>query len=173
VTNAAKKTVEDYQCQTIERLNRYQEVAVTIEMLNLDLEMLEQALANDTAYNNNMAVDYATVSGGKTNKVNSMVESEFMAVRANIQRLRRQIWELERHNRQIDKALANMPLIYARLLNMRYIKKLGWKEIGQRLGNYNEDHLRKNLHDKALKMLTGYLFPEVHNIGLFLKKAQD
>ena len=66
VTNAAKKTVEDYQCQTIERLNRYQEVAVTIEMLNLDLEMLEQALANDTAYNNNMAVDYATVSGGKT-----------------------------------------------------------------------------------------------------------
>lgn len=165
MTNAAKETAEDYRRQTIERLRRYQEVAVTIEMLNMDLEMLEQALANDTAYNNNMAVDYGTVSGGKTNKVNSMVESEFIAVRANIQRLRRQIWELEHHNRQIDKALANMPIIYARLLNMRYMEKLSWKEIRQRTGcHYSKEYLRKELHEKSLIMLMGYLFPQIHDI---------
>lgn len=163
--HAAKETAEDYRRRSIARLSRYQEVAVTIDMLSLDLEMFKQALKNNTAYNNNMAVDYATVSSGKTNKVNSIVESESMAVRANIQRLQLQIWELEHHNRQIDKALANMPLIYAKLLRMRYIEKLGWKDIGQQMGcHYSKEYLRKELHEKALVMLMGYLFPQVHDI---------
>ena len=43
---------------------------------------------------------------------------------------------------------------------------LGWSEV-YRLLNYSEEYIRGKMHDMALNMVTGYLFPEVHLIGLF------
>ena len=77
-----------------------------------------------------------------------------------------QITLLQNQVDKVDIALNNMEHPYKTLLRLKYIEGKRWSEV-YRLLNYSEEYIRGKMHDMALNMVTGYLFPEVHLVGIF------
>ena len=164
-----KETFREYRKKTIEMLTNYKESANMCKMLRFDIEALQQSIDNGEAINSNMAVNYSRISGGKTNKVNSIVEQEVFGPEESIKRLKDHLWKIEQGNKRIDHVLDCLPAVYSKLLRLRYIERKGWPEVRDKLGySYSQAYVRKEMHEKALNMATGYLFNNVYQVGLFL-----
>lgn len=147
--------------KVIKMLRDYKSNMAAIQTLHIDLQTLDALLIN-----NNMAVTYDQLSGGQTNKVTSQVEDEVIKMEQQRAWINGQIALLQNQIDKVDVALGNMEHPYKTLLRLKYIEGKRWSEV-YRLLNYSEEYIRGKMHDMALNMVTGYLFPEVHLIGLF------
>lgn len=147
--------------KAIKMLRDYKSNMAAIQTFRIDLQTLDALLIN-----NNMAVTYDQPSGGQTNKVTSQVEDEVIKMEQQRAWINGQIALLQNQIDKVDVALGNMEHPYKTLLRLKYIEGKRWSEV-YRLLNYSEEYIRGKMHDMALNMVTGYLFPEVHLIGLF------
>ena len=147
--------------KAIKMLRDYKSNMAAIQTFRIDLQTLDALLIN-----NNMAVTYDQPSGGQTNKVTSQVEDEVIKMEQQRAWINGQIALLQNQIDKVDVALGNMEHPYKTLLRLKYIEGKRWLEV-YRLLNYSEEYIRGKMHDMALHMVTGYLFPEVHLIGLF------
>lgn len=147
--------------KVIKMLRDYKSNMAAIQTFHIDLQTLDALLIN-----NNMAVTYDQPSGGQTNKVTSQVEDEVIKMEQQRAWINGQIALLQNQIDKVDVALGNMEHPYKTLLRLKYIEGKRWSEV-YRLLNYSEEYIRGKMHDMALNMVTGYLFPEVHLIGLF------
>ena len=147
--------------KAIKMLRDYKSNMAAIQTFRIDLQTLDALLIN-----NNMAVTYDQPSGGQTNKVTSQVEDEVIKMEQQRAWINGQIALLQNQIDKVDVALGNMEHPYKTLLRLKYIEGQRWSEV-YRLLNYSEEYIRGKMHDMALNMVTGYLFPEVHLIGLF------
>ena len=77
-----------------------------------------------------------------------------------------QIVLLQNQIDKVDVALGNMEHPYKTLLRLKYIEGKRWGEVYHAL-NYSEEYIRTKINDRALDMIAGYLFPEVHFVGLW------
>ena len=134
---------------------------MAIKTYNIDLQTLDALMIN-----NNMAVTYDQPSGGQTNKVNSKVEDEVIKMEQQRSWINGQIVLLQNQIDKVDVALGNMEHPYKTLLRLKYIEGKRWAEVYYLL-NYSEEYIRTKINDRALDMIAGYLFPEVHFVGLF------
>lgn len=153
--------IERCRKRALEMLKQYNANKVHAEMLTSKLRELERR--TDVGVG---AVAYDQPTGGTTNKVSSTVETAIITKEREIERLQNELARMQGKIERIDIALSNLPYAQRTLLELRYIKHLSWRLITSRL-SYSEDYLRKQLHDSALDMLTGYLFPELAYVGLF------
>ena len=147
--------------KAIKMLREYKSNKAAIMTYNIDLQTLDALMINS-----NMAVTYDQPSGGQTNKVGSKVESEVIKIEQQRAWINGQIALLQNQVDKVDIALNNMEHPYKTLLRLKYIEGKRWSEV-YRLLNYSEEYIRGKMHDMALNMVTGYLFPEVHLVGLF------
>lgn len=147
--------------KAIKMLRDYKSNKAAIRMYNIDLQTLDALMIN-----NNMAVTYDQPSGGQTNKVTSKVEGEVMQIEQQRAWISSQITLLQNQVDKVDIALGNMEHPYKTLLKLKYIEGRRWSEVYQRL-NYSEEYIRTKINDRALDIMAGYLFPEIHYVGLF------
>ena len=155
--------------ETIRKLTEYKRNEAAIVMYNIELNNLRESIEDDSCYFDDMAMAYDTVYTGKTNKVSSPVENKIIAMQEQEKILRRQIRELKAQNRKIDHILDCLPQLYSKLLRERHINGNEWKDVTAAIGySYSQQYVQKELNEKALNMATGYLFPELYNVWLFL-----
>lgn len=152
---------QERRCKAIKMLRDYKSNMAAIQTFRIDLQTLDALMIN-----NNMAVTYDQPSGGQTNKVNSKVEDEVIKMEQQRSWINGQITLLQNQVDKVDIALNNMEHPYKTLLRLKYIEGKRWSEV-YRLLNYSEEYIRGKMHDMALNMVTGYLFPEVHLVGIF------
>lgn len=153
--------IEQYRRKAIGMLRAYNDNKVQIEMLQSKIR--EVSRRTDLS---NMAVSYDQPSGGKTNKVSSVVESALVSKEREIERLSNELARVQGQVERVDIALGNMPIHQRNLLRLKYIERRPWKQLVQYIP-YSEEYIRKELRDSAINMLTGYLFPELCQINLF------
>ena len=156
-----EEQIEQCRRKAIGMLRAYNDNKVQIEMLQ---SMIKEVSSRTDI--SNMAVSCDQPSGGRTNKVSSVVESALVSKEREIERLGNELARVQGMVERLDIALGNMPYAQRTLLKLRYIDGLMWKQIVQHLA-YSEEYLRKQLKRSAVDMLTGYLFPEVNYINLF------
>lgn len=152
---------QERRCKAIKMLKDYKSNEAAIKTYNIDLQTLDALMINS-----NMAVTYDQPSGGQTNKVTSKVETEVIQIEQQRTWISSQIALLQNQVDKVDIALGNMEHPYKTLLQLKYIDGRRWSEV-YRLLNYSEEYIRGKMHDRALYMVTGYLFPEVHLAGIF------
>lgn len=154
--------MEECKRKTVAMLREYQENAVCIRMLEADLRALEQ-LDN---YNCNMAVSYDQPSSGATNKITSPVEIELLKKEQQKEKLQAALIQRQARKQRIDLALENMPYAQRTLLQLHYIENVPWVEVAEAV-NYAEYYVKKELKERAVLMLTYYLYPELNHVNLF------
>lgn len=154
--------MEECKRKAVAMLREYQENAVCIRMLEADLQALEQ-LDN---YNCNMAVSYDQPSSGATNKITSPVEIELLKKEQQKEKLQAALIQRQARKQRIDLALENMPYAQRTLLQLHYIEKVPWVEVAEAV-NYAEYYVKKELKERAVLMLTYYLYPELNHVNLF------
>ena len=147
--------------KAIKMLSNYKSNIAAIRTYNIDLQTLDALMINS-----NMAVTYDQPNGGQTNKVTSKVEAEVMQMEQHRAWISSQIVLLQNQVNKVDIALSNMEYPYKTLLQLKYIEGRRWTEVYQRL-NYSEEYIRTRINDRALDIIAGYLFPEIHYVGLF------
>lgn len=153
--------IERCRKQALVMLKNYNANKVQLEMLKSKLRELEQR--TDVGVG---AVSYDQPTAGATNAVNSITEKVVISKMETTTRLQNELARVQGQIERIDIALANLPYAQRTVLELRYIERISWRLITFHL-SYSEDYLRKELHDSALDMLTGYLFPELAMVGLF------
>lgn len=149
--------------KAIELLKNYKNNKVAIEMLKLDRQAIDSMIIN-----RNMALSYDQPNGGQTNAINSTVENDVISIEQKRNEFDQQIALLQNQVDKVDKVLDNVPYVYKRLLELKYIERLCWSEIA-RLLSYDVSYVKKELKDKAIDAFCGYIFPEVHMVNLFEK----
>lgn len=154
--------MEECKRKTVAMLREYQENAVCIRMLEADLQALEQL----DSYNCNMAVSYDQPSSGATNKITSPVETELLKKEQQKEKLQVALIQRQARKQRIDLALENMPYAQRTLLQLHYIENVPWVEVAEAV-NYAEYYVKKELKERAVLMLTYYLYPELNHVNLF------
>ena len=154
--------MEECKRKTVAMLREYQENAVCIRMLEADLQALEQL----DSYNCNMAVSYDQPSSGATNKITSPVEIELLKKEQQKEKLQAALIQRQARKQRIDLALENMPYAQRTLLQLHYIENVPWVEVAEAV-NYAEYYVKKELKERAVLMLTYYLYPELNHVNLF------
>lgn len=152
--------LEECKWKAVGMLRRYNDNLVQIKMLEVELEELDEYTPA------NMAVSYDQPGGGKTNKVNSVVENDVVQRQEEREQIIIKLRTLKRWQRKIDIALDNMSREKRILLQMRYIDGRYWKEIAETVG-YEEYYVKKELKEKAIETLACHLFSELSRINLF------
>lgn len=147
--------------KVIEMLSNYKSNKVAIDMLKLDLQALESLVISS-----NMAVSYDQPAAGRTNRVISPTENEVIKLEQQRSEINNQIMLLKNQIDKIDIAMSNMTYPYKRLLELKYVEHKRWIDVYKAL-NYSEEYIRGKIHEAALDMMVGYIFPEVHYVGLF------
>ena len=147
--------------KAIRMLRDYKSNKMAIKTYNIDLQTLDALMINE-----NMAVSYDQPSGGQTNRVSSKVEDEVIKIEQQRVWINGQIALLQNQIDKVDVALGNMEHPYKLLLQLKYIEGKRWGEVYHAL-NYSEEYIRTKINDRALDMIAGYLFPEVHFVGLW------
>lgn len=158
--------LEECKRKAVGMLLDYRNNEVCIKMLETNLQEIEQM------YNCNMAVSYDQPGSGKTNKVTSSVENELIRKEQKREKIELELIQRKANKRRIDIALENMPVAQSTLLKMKYIDKMYWKQISQKIP-YSEEYIRKQLKYSAVTMLTSYLFPEINKINLFAESPKS
>lgn len=153
--------IEMRRRQALAMLKQYNANKVQLEMLTSKLRELERR--TDVGVG---AVSYDQPTAGATNAVNSITEKVVISKMETTTRLQNELARVQGQIERIDIALNNLPYAQRTVLELRYIERLSWRLITFHL-SYSEDYLRKELHDSALDMLTGFLFPELAMVGLF------
>lgn len=154
--------MEECKRKAVAMLREYQENAVCIRMLEADLQALEQL----DSYNCNMAVSYDQPSSGATNKITSPVEIELLKKEQQKEKLQAALIQRQARKQRIDLALENMPYAQRTLLQLHYIENVPWVEVAEAV-NYAEYYVKKELKERAVLMLTYYLYPELNHVNLF------
>lgn len=154
--------MEECKRKSVAMLREYQENAVCIRMLEADLQALEQL----DSYNCNMAVSYDQPSSGATNKITSPVETELLKKEQQKEKLQAALIQRQARKQRIDLALENMPYAQRTLLQLHYIENVPWVEVAEAV-NYAEYYVKKELKERAVLMLTYYLYPELNHVNLF------
>lgn len=154
--------MEECKRKSVAMLREYQENAVCIRMLEADLQALEQL----DSYNCNMAVSYDQPSSGATNKITSPVEIELLKKEQQKEKLQAALIQRQARKQRIDLALENMPYAQRTLLQLHYIENVPWVEVAEAV-NYAEYYVKKELKERAVLMLTYYLYPELNHVNLF------
>lgn len=154
--------MEECKRKAVAMLREYQENAVCIRMLEADLQALEQL----DSYNCNMAVSYDQPSSGATNKITSPVEIELLKKEQQKEKLQAALIQRQARKQRIDLALENMPYAQRTLLQLHYIENVPWVEMAEAV-NYAEYYVKKELKERAVLMLTYYLYPELNHVNLF------
>ena len=154
--------MEECKRKAVAMLREYQENAVCIRMLEADLQALEQL----DSYNCNMAVSYDQPSSGATNKITSPVETELLKKEQQKEKLQAALIQRQARKQRIDLALENMPYAQRTLLQLHYIENVPWVEVAEAV-NYAEYYVKKELKERAVLMLTYYLYPELNHVNLF------
>lgn len=147
--------------KVIVMLSNYKSNKVAVDMLKLDLKTLESLVVNS-----NMAINYDQPAAGRTNHVTSKTENEVIKLEQRSKEINGQITLLQNQIDKIDIALNNMIYPYRKLLELKYIEHKRWNEV-YRVLNYSEEYVRGKIHEVALDMMVGYIYPEVHYVGLF------
>lgn len=147
--------------KTIKMLGSYKANQVAIQLMQMDFAALDSVIINSNA-----AVTYDQPSSGKTNKVTSRTEDDVIRLETKRNQLAQQITILQNQVDKIEVALNNMEHPYKTLLKLRYIENRRWSEVYRMLA-YSEEYIRTKINGRALNMAAGYLFPEVHFVGLF------
>lgn len=147
--------------KAIKMLREYKSNKSAIRTYNIDLQTLDALMINS-----NMAVTYDQPNGGQTNKVTSKTEDEVIKMEQQRAWISNQIALLQNQVDKVDIALGNLQYPYKTVLQLKYIEGRRWSEIYQRL-NYSEEYIRTKINDRALDIMAGYLFPEIHYVGLF------
>lgn len=158
--------LEECKKKAVGMLLSYQDNLLQIKMLEAELTQL------DAFSPSNMAVNYDQPSGGKTNKVNSPVETSVEQRAEEREKLINELRQRRINQRKIDIALDNMSLEKKLLLRMRFIERRMWKEIAQQI-DFSEEYIRKELRDSAVNMLTGYLYPHLCLQNLFTEMPHE
>lgn len=156
-----EEQIEQCRRKAIGMLRAYNDNKVQIEMLQ---SMIKEVSSRTDI--SNMAVSYDQPSGGRTNKVSSVVESALVSKEREIERLGNELARVQGQVERIDIALGNMPIHQRNLLRLKYIESRPWKQLVQYIP-YSEEYIRKELRDSAINMLTGYLYPELSKVNLF------
>lgn len=153
--------IEQCRRKAIGMLRAYNGNKVQIEMLQSKIK--EVSSRTDVG---SMAVSYDQPSGGRTNKVSSVVESALVSKEREIERLGNELARVQGLVERVDIALGNMPLMLQQLLRLRYLEGKQWIEVAEAIG-YDVYYAKKELKRSAVNMLTGYLYPELSMINLF------
>lgn len=156
-----EEQIEQCRRKAIGMLRAYNDNKVQIEMLQ---SMIKEVSSRTDV--GSMAVSYDQPSGGRTNKVSSVVESALVSKEREIERLGNELARVQGLVERVDIALGNMPYVQRTLLRLKYVDGLYWKQIVQHIA-YSEEYIRKELKESAINMLTGFLFPELSCINLF------
>lgn len=147
--------------QALGMLKSYNANKVQLEMLTSKLRELERR--TDVGVG---AVSYDQPTGGATNGIHSVVENAVIAKEREIERLQNELAKVQGQVERIDIALANLPRAQRELLRLRYIDGLQWREVAEAVG-YDIYYTKKQLRNRAVSRLTGFLFPELANVNLF------
>lgn len=153
--------IEQCRRKAIGMLRSYNDNKVQIEMLQSKIR--EASSRTDVG---SMALSYDQPSGGRTNKVSSVVESALVSKEREIEQLQNELAYYQGQVERIDIALGNIPIHQRNLLRLKYIERKSWKQLVQYIP-YSEEYIRKELRDSAINMLTGYLFPDLSKVNLF------
>lgn len=156
-----EEQIEQCRRKAIGMLRAYNDNKVQIEMLQ---SMIKEVSSRTDI--SNMAVSYDQPSGGRTNKVSSVVESALVSKEREIERLGNELARVQGLVERVDIALGNMPLMLQQLLRLRYLEGKQWIEVAEAIG-YDVYYTKKELKRSAVDMLTGYLYPELSMINLF------
>ena len=144
----------------LELLKNHNSTKVHCEMLISRINELESRI--DTGLG---AVCYDQTKA-TTNTVSSMVENAVLEKEKEVVRLQNELARLNGQIQRLEIALNNLPILQRTLLELRYWKNLSWRQISNHL-DYSEEYIRKELHQSAVNMLTGFLFPELMVVNLF------
>lgn len=153
--------IEQYRRKAISMLRAYNDNKVQIDMLQSMIK--EVSRRTDVS---NMAVSYDQPSGGQTNKVSSVVESQIIAKECELKQLSNELARVQGQVERVDIALGNMPYAQRTLLRLKYVDRLQWIEVAEAIG-YDVYYTKKELRRMAVNTLTGYLYPELCNVNLF------